>query len=70
MIWTVQPAKPEIRTRTRRNPRSLSTGSAMAATRAADPLSPMSRGSVCEPINAGSDMAASLDQFGVNNKSM
>ena len=38
MICTVQPSAPDTRTRTSRKPRPSSTGSAMAATRAATPL--------------------------------
>src|SRR5581483_3498431 len=45
MICTVQPSAPETFTRTRRNPRPSSTGSAIAATRAGSPGSVMSRGS-------------------------
>ena len=37
MICTVQPAIAETRTRTSRKPNSVSTGSAIAATRAARP---------------------------------
>jgi hypothetical protein len=45
MIWTVQPSAPDTRTRTSRRPRPSSTGSAIAATRAATPVSAISRGS-------------------------
>jgi hypothetical protein len=45
MIWTVQPESPETRTRTSRKPKPASTGSAIVATRAAEPCSMMRRGS-------------------------
>jgi hypothetical protein len=45
MICTVQPARPEIRTRTSRKPRLSSTGSTSAAKRAATPCSTIRRGS-------------------------
>ena len=46
MIWTVQPDSPETRTRTSRYPSAFSTGSATMATRAAIPVSAISRRSV------------------------
>ena len=45
MIWTVQPFWPEMRTRTSRKPRSCSTGSTIAPTRAATPCSVIILGS-------------------------
>ena len=45
MIWMVQPASPDMRTRTKRYPKPVNTGSAIAARRAAAPCSTIKRGS-------------------------
>ena len=51
MICTVQPASPDTLTRTRRNPSSASTGVAIEATRAATPVSAITRGSPSVPVS-------------------
>ena len=54
MICTVAPLRPETTTRTRRKPRSASTGSASAAISPAKPVSPMKRASDAAPLTAHS----------------
>src|SRR6266566_3006310 len=53
MICTVQPSSPETRTRTNRNPRSISTGAAIAAMRDATPVSAIRRGSARMALSIG-----------------
>jgi hypothetical protein len=52
MICTVVPLRPDKTTRTKRKPKSVSTGSAMAASWAAKPVSPMKRASDARPLTA------------------
>jgi hypothetical protein len=60
MICTVQPARPDTLTRTKRSPSSASTGTTIDPTRAANPVSAITRGSPSASLPVTSPPVASL----------
>src|SRR5262249_55909018 len=60
MTCTVQPARPDTLTRTRRKPSCASTGTTIEPTRAAIPVSPITRGSPSDSLPVDALPVASL----------